>query len=290
MGNPLQGHGSVNSVAFSPDGRHIVSGSRDDTIQVWDAQTGAQVGNPLQGHTDSVKSVAFSPDGRHIVSGSRDQTIQVWDAQTGAQVGNPLQGHTSSVTSVAFSPDGRHIVSSSWDDTIQVWDIQTGAQVGNPLKGHTESISSVAFSPDGRHIVSGSEGHTIQCWDAQTESSSAQAGNFPTMQLQPHPTPFPPISMPTYKLSALPSAGDQLTHMAKHSRHLGHGLFLLDDGWIVDSSDQLFLWVPPSYRPFYWYSPSIKLIIGDDVSVLDFSNMAHGSAWHQCFSAGNDGM
>ena len=85
---------SVCSVAFSSDGRHIVSGSEDETIQIWDAQTGAQVGNPLQGHTSSVYSVAFSPDGRHIVSGSWDQTIRVWDAQTGAQVGNPLQGHT----------------------------------------------------------------------------------------------------------------------------------------------------------------------------------------------------
>ena len=74
----LRGHNSaVNTVAFSPDGRHIVSGSdfRDRTIQLWDAQTGGQVGNPLQGHTDSVKSVAFSPDRRHIVSGSYDRTI-----------------------------------------------------------------------------------------------------------------------------------------------------------------------------------------------------------------------
>ena len=72
----LQGHeGFVMTVAFSPDGRHIVSGSDDMTVQLWDAQTGAQVGNPLQGHTDSVMSVAFSPDGRHIVSGSYDRTI-----------------------------------------------------------------------------------------------------------------------------------------------------------------------------------------------------------------------
>jgi len=72
----LQGHTSfVKSVAFSLDGRHIVSGSLDKTIRVWDAQTGAQVGNPLQGHTKEVNSVAFSPDGRHIVSGSLDQTI-----------------------------------------------------------------------------------------------------------------------------------------------------------------------------------------------------------------------
>ena len=115
----LQCGSLVNSVALSPDGRCIVSGSwGSNTIQVWDAQTGGQVGNPLQGHTSSVNSVAFSPDGRHIVSGSKDNTIQVWVTQTGGQVGNPLQGHTSSVNSVAFSPDGRHIVSGSWDDTI----------------------------------------------------------------------------------------------------------------------------------------------------------------------------
>ena len=72
----IQEHTSLlNSVAFSPDGMLIVSGSYDWTIRVWDAQTGGQVGNPLQGHTNSVLSVAFSPDGRHIVSGSDDQTI-----------------------------------------------------------------------------------------------------------------------------------------------------------------------------------------------------------------------
>ena len=75
--------GLLVSVALSPDGRHIVSGSYDKIVQVWDAQTGQQVGNPLQGHTSSVSSVAFSPDGRHIVSGSWDNTIRVWDAQTG---------------------------------------------------------------------------------------------------------------------------------------------------------------------------------------------------------------
>src|SRR5438128_1972801 len=87
----LQCGSPVSSVAFSPDGRHIVSGSFDKTIQVWDAQTGGQVGNPLQGHTDLVHSVALSPDGRHIVSASNDITIQFWDAQADFQLGNDLQ-------------------------------------------------------------------------------------------------------------------------------------------------------------------------------------------------------
>jgi WD40 repeat protein len=85
----------VRSVSYSPDGRHIVSGSDDKTIRIWDAETGAAVGGPLEGHTGSVLSVAYSPDGRHIVSGSDDKTIQIWDAATGVAVGEPLKGHVN---------------------------------------------------------------------------------------------------------------------------------------------------------------------------------------------------
>jgi WD40 repeat protein len=84
----------VRSVAYSPDGQHIISGSDDKTIRIWDAETGAAVGKPLEGHTDCVWSVAYSPDGQHIISGSDDKTIRIWDAETGAAVGKPLEGHT----------------------------------------------------------------------------------------------------------------------------------------------------------------------------------------------------
>jgi WD40 repeat protein len=94
-------------VAFSPDGKCIVSGSSDKTIRVWNADSGAVISGPFEGHTNSVMSVAFSPDGKRIVSGSSDKTIRVWNADSGGVVSGPFAGHTPSVMSVGLLPDSR---------------------------------------------------------------------------------------------------------------------------------------------------------------------------------------
>jgi WD40 repeat protein len=135
---PFTGHkDSVTSVTYSPDGQHIVSGSGDATIRVWNAITGEAAASPFTGHTHSVWSVAFSPDGRHIVSGSQDRTFRVWDAMTGETVAGPFAGHTDAVWSVAFSPDGQHIVSGSTDRTIRV---------SNVILGKTGAPNNIDFN------------------------------------------------------------------------------------------------------------------------------------------------
>ena len=108
--------GGHTSVAFSRDSKHIVSGSQDKTIRVWDAESGKVVVGPLKGHTNTVTSVAFSQDSKHIVSGSLDRTIRVWDAAIGEVAVGSLKVHndSDSVSSVAVvSGPEDHILSVS---------------------------------------------------------------------------------------------------------------------------------------------------------------------------------
>ncbi|KAJ6616122.1 WD40-repeat-containing domain protein [Mycena sp. CBHHK59/15] len=172
----LVGHSHwVQSVAFSPDGAHIASGSTDTSIRIWNVKTG-ETERELVGHSHWVHSVAFSPDGAHIASGSADRTIRIWNVKTG-EMERKLKGQSESVRSVAFSPDGAHIASGSADNTVRIWNIETG-ETEQELAGHSGLVRSVAFSPDGAHIASGSADNTVRIWSIETgETTRELAGH-----------------------------------------------------------------------------------------------------------------
>jgi WD40 repeat protein len=118
--------GPITIVAFSPDATRVLTGSRGNTVRLWDAVTGTAVAN-LAGHTASVTAVAFSPDGTRILTGSYDGTARPWDAATGKAV-TTLAGHTDFVGAVAFSPDGTRVLTGSQDNTARLWPLFKSAQ------------------------------------------------------------------------------------------------------------------------------------------------------------------
>lgn len=162
----LEGHtSSVESVAFSPDGLQIVSGSNDGSVRLWSSRTGQELVT-LSKSNSQIQSVIFSPDGFYIASGSLEVSIRVWNAIT-AQISTALHGHESTVTSVAFSSDSLRLASGSRDKTVRLWDFKSG-QALLVLTGHSGSVESGTFTPDSLHIVSGSDNKTFKIWDIAT--------------------------------------------------------------------------------------------------------------------------
>ncbi len=203
----LAGHiSSVWSLAISPDGQTLASGSADKQVKLWDLRTGAlrrtlplyanavmslalspdgqtlasgsytsivlsnlATGKPLRslsGHFDSIWSLAISPDGRTLVSGSADRTIRVWELSSGKLL-RTITGHADWVYAVVISPDGQTLISGSRDNTIKLWRLSDGQPLGI-LSGHMGAVRCLAISPDGRILASGSWDKTIKLWNLQT--------------------------------------------------------------------------------------------------------------------------
>jgi WD40 repeat protein len=161
----LKGHsGDVNTVAFSPDGQQLASGSNDHSVKLWDINTGKEI-STFTDAQDDILTVAFHPDGHLLAAGGNEQTIQLWDLNTKEKTGT-LVGHQGIIHSIAFSPDGQTLVSGSWDKTVRLWEINLATEL-RLMKGE-DSIYSVAFSPDGKQIAVGSYNDTITLWATNT--------------------------------------------------------------------------------------------------------------------------
>jgi WD40 repeat protein len=162
---PLHHARSVQSAEFSPNGKQIVTASRDGTARIWDAATGQSLAAIL-GHSADVRGARFSPDGEKVVTCSDDMTARVWDAHSGQALSPPMR-HGARVKTAAFSPDNKLMVTASDDGTAGVWEVGTGKPAFPPLK-HDGAVTAAQFSPSGHLILTASQDGTARLWDAHT--------------------------------------------------------------------------------------------------------------------------
>jgi WD40 repeat protein len=140
----------VQSVAVSPNGEFVVSGSSDKTVKLWDVKTGRLL-HDCTGHKRVVQSVAVSPDGEFVVSGSWDKAVKLWDVKTGRLL-HDCTGHKSEITSVTISPGGEFVISGSDDGTVKIWEAESGRLKATFLSAAAEGW--MTYTPDGYFIGS----------------------------------------------------------------------------------------------------------------------------------------
>ena len=165
----LVGHtGSVNVLAFSPDGRTFASGSRDATICLWDIITNRLL-STFSGHTASVDTLAFSPDSSTLASASkvRQDKVRLWDVHTGRELTIPL-GYWSAASTLVFSPDGKTLAIGEGNGGIYLYNAHTGTALSTYFGTHTSAVNALLYSPNGKTLVSGSSDNTIWLCDAET--------------------------------------------------------------------------------------------------------------------------
>jgi WD40 repeat protein len=155
------------SLAFSPDGKVLASGSDNDepeTISLWDVATGARLRGWLGGD-GTISALAFDPSGRILASADLAESpfVRLWDAADGRPIA-VMAGHTKSIRTLAFRPGGRWLATAGSDRTIRIWDV-AARSCRYVLTGHTDTVRRLAFSPDGARLVSAANDRTLRVWD-----------------------------------------------------------------------------------------------------------------------------
>jgi WD40 repeat protein len=155
----------IQAVAFSPDGKQVLSGSKDQTIRLWDVATRKEL-RSFADVADATRGLAFSPDGKQVLSSHQsagDGLLRLWDVQTGKEL-RRFKGHTREVTAVFFLPGGRTILSAGMDGTVREWELASGKELRR--LEHAGGINSAALSADGKRLLTAGHGDTfVRLWD-----------------------------------------------------------------------------------------------------------------------------
>ena len=168
----LEGHkAAVRSVAFSFDGQRIISGSQDNTVNVWDADSG-QLIKALRGHAGRVRSCQFAGDDKLAVSAGHDGVVKFWDIEGYEEArvlrGYVLEGHLDAILAASFSRDGQQIVTASRDRSAKTWELESGEQLLTLREGHSYTTSAGLFFPDGKKLLTSAIDNTVRIWDVAT--------------------------------------------------------------------------------------------------------------------------
>jgi WD40 repeat protein/serine/threonine protein kinase len=166
---PMPNNSSVRNCVFSPDGQRLAT-QADSEIRLWDAETGLQVGLPIELER-SVNKMLFSGDGRYLATSS-GSGAQLWLAQTG-EAASPVLKHQEVITSIYFSPDIRFLATSSTDKSVRLWNVPTGDPLGEPLL-HETAVNGVAVCPKSRYLAAYTNDSAF-LWDTETGKTNASA-------------------------------------------------------------------------------------------------------------------
>ena len=184
--NTFLGHNStVNQIQYSPDGKILASASADNTIKIWNTETG-QLITTLSGHTSSVNSIVFSQDQRLLISGGEDKNIKIWDVKNNSLL-STLTAHNDSIKTITISPDNKYIASAGYDQTIKIWSLKKIWNLKREplasIKAHNSAITALQFTPDSKTLISGSWDNTIKFWQIK---SSGEINPNPLKTLSGH--------------------------------------------------------------------------------------------------------
>lgn len=148
-------------IAFSPDGRALITRNPGDSLSIWDTQTGKVRATLVDKRRDISGPLSFSQDGQSLASGAGDEII-LWNVGTGSQL-KILRGHKIDVSAVATAPNGKILASGDLEGVIKLWDLRTGKRLAS-WRGHTAGGTRVLFSPDGQSVVTAGGDNTIKVW------------------------------------------------------------------------------------------------------------------------------